>query len=118
MMASGIYAQDTKAKTDTTNWPRASLSGKTGAVTRADIYKSPEITIDNAKGTVTEFKMSITGKDVEYKEFTGGVSKLDEKMIAAIKNAPPHAKLYFEFIKFTDENGKSRMSRPFTIELK
>jgi gliding motility-associated protein GldM len=45
---------------------------------------------------ITEFKMSIAGKGIEYTEFPGSGNQLDEKMKAAIARARPGAKVYFE----------------------
>src|SRR5580765_3316671 len=91
LMASGIYAQKAKPAVTDMSTRHASLSGKTGAVTRADIYKSPEITVEGDKCTVKEFKLTIKGSGSREQEFSGHGSKLDDKMIAAVKNAPPHA---------------------------
>ena len=118
LMASGVYAQDTKAKIDTTKWLHASLSGKSGEVSRGEIFKTPVITLDGSKLEVVEFKMSIAGKDVAYKEYEGSGSRLNSQMLAAIRNAPAHAKIYIEYIKYKGTDGKMYVARPITIELK
>src|SRR5689334_10441740 len=118
LMASGVYAQEAKTAQPELTTLHASLSGKLGEVTRADILKSPEVTVDGNKNVVTEFKLSIAGKDIPYVEFQGHGSKLDGNMINHIKSAPPHATLIFEFVRYTNETGKLFLARPFKIELK
>src|SRR3569832_1192784 len=118
LMTSRVYAQETKTALPELTTRHASLSGKMGEVTRTDVLKTPEVTVDGEKTVVTEFKMSIAGKGTKYREFQGNSSKLDDNMINAIKSAGPHATLIFEFIKYTDKDSKSFLARPFKIELK
>jgi len=48
---------------------------------------------------ITEFRMSIAGKGVEYQEFTGKGNQLDEKMKAVIAKGRPGTKVFFDVIK-------------------
>ena len=118
LMSSGVYAQETKTFTDTAKWMHASLSGKTGEVTRAEALKSPEVVVADSKLKVTSFMLTITGAGQKYTKFEGLGSKLTDNMMDAIKSAVPHARLIFEWIKYTDATGKSMGAKPFTIELK
>lgn len=60
---------------------------------------------------ITEFKMSITGKGVEYSEFPGKGNQLDDKMKTAIGKARSGTKVYFEYIKAHMVNTKDASSR-------
>jgi gliding motility-associated protein GldM len=67
---------------------------------------------------ITEFKMSIAGKGIEYTEFSGKGNQLDENMKAAITRARAGAKVYFEYIKARQLNTKDnslRLLSPMTF---
>jgi gliding motility-associated protein GldM len=69
---------------------------------------------------ITEFKMSIAGKGIEYTEFTGRGNTLDDNMKAAITRARAGAKVYFEYIKARQINTKDNATRtlsPMTFVL-
>jgi len=60
---------------------------------------------------ITEFKMSIAGKGVEYSEFNGKGNQLDEAMKNAISKARPGTKVFFEYIKARMVNTKDASTR-------
>jgi gliding motility-associated protein GldM len=69
---------------------------------------------------ITEFKMSIAGKGIEYTEFTGKGNTLDDAMKNAIGRARAGAKVYFEYIKARQINTKDNSTRqlsPMTFVL-
>jgi len=69
---------------------------------------------------ITEFKMSIAGKGIEYAEFNGKGNKLDDNMLATIGRAKPGTKVYFEYIKARMVNTKDQSTRllsPMTFVL-
>ena len=69
---------------------------------------------------ITEFKMSIAGKGIEYTEFSGKGNQLDDNMKSAITRARAGAKVYFEYIKARQINTKDNSSRqlsPMTFVL-
>jgi gliding motility-associated protein GldM len=69
---------------------------------------------------ITEFRMSIAGKGIEFAEFAGKGNQLDENMKAIIAKAKPGTKIYFEFIKARMKDTKDQSSRqlsPMTFVL-
>jgi gliding motility-associated protein GldM len=69
---------------------------------------------------ITEFKMSIAGKGIEFAEFTAKGNQLDDNMKSIIARAKPGTKIYFEFIKARMVNTKDQTSRqlsPMTFVL-
>lgn len=70
--------------------------------------------------TITEFKMSIAGKGIEYAEFQGKGNQLDDNMKAVIARAKPGAKVYFEYIRARMKDTKDQSTRqlsPMTFVL-
>ena len=69
---------------------------------------------------ITEFKMSIAGKGIEYAEFTGKGNQLDDNMRSVISRAKPGTKVYFEYIRGKMVNTKDQSTRqlsPMTFVL-
>jgi hypothetical protein len=118
MMVPGIYAQSTQVKMDTTKWPHASVDGKTGSMTKEELMNAKGIVLSDTSLKVTEFKFSIAGKGVNYQEFATRGSELNEQMKEALKDVQPGAKIYIEYIKYSDREGKINHAMPITIQLK
>jgi gliding motility-associated protein GldM len=69
---------------------------------------------------ITEFKMSIAGKGIEYAEFQGKGNQLDDAMKSVIAKAKPGTKIYFEFIRARMKDTKDQSTRqlsPMTFVL-
>ena len=69
---------------------------------------------------ITEFKMSIAGKGIEYAEFPGRGNQLDDNMKGIIARAKPGTKIYFEYIRAKMVNTKDQNTRqlsPMTFVL-
>ena len=69
---------------------------------------------------ITEFKMSIAGKGIEYAEFNAKGNQLDENMKSLIAKAKPGTKVFFEYIKARMVNTKDQQTRqlsPMTFVL-
>ncbi len=69
---------------------------------------------------ITEFKMSVAGKGVEYVEYSGKGNQLDENMKATLARCRPGAKIYFENIRahmVNTKDGTSRSLSPMTFVL-
>ncbi len=69
---------------------------------------------------ITEFKMSIAGKGIEYAEFNGKGNQLDDNMKSIIAKAKPGTKVFFEYIKARMVNTKDQSTRqlsPMTFVL-
>jgi hypothetical protein len=95
------------------------IAGKLGGkMTKDELLNGKGIIVTDTTFKVTEFKMSITGKNVKYKEFSATGNELNDDMRAAIKNAPAGTKIYFEFVKCAKEKCESRMSAPIQVILK
>jgi len=69
---------------------------------------------------ITEFKMSIAGKGIEYAEFQGKGNQLDENMKTVIARAKPGTKIFFEYIRARMKDTKDQSTRqlsPMTFVL-
>ena len=69
---------------------------------------------------ITEFKMSIAGKGIEYAEFSVKGNQLDDNCKSTIARAKPGTKIYFEYIRARMVNTKDQSTRqlsPMTFVL-
>ena len=69
---------------------------------------------------ITEFKMSIAGKGIEYAEFSVKGNQLDENCKSVIARAKPGTKIFFEYIRGRMVNTKDQSTRqlsPMTFVL-
>jgi hypothetical protein len=69
---------------------------------------------------ITEYKMSIAGKGIEYAEFQGKGNQLDDNMKSVIAKAKPGTKVYFEYIRARMKDTKDQSTRqlsPMTFVL-
>jgi|GEM_PF-5858509 len=101
--------------------PGALFAGKAGGkITRKELG---EVTKIEAGGTdrtmmIREFKLSVAGKDIEYREFSSRDENLTADMIASLKQLPVGSKIYIEYIRAGNENEPfTRMLAPlaFTV---
>jgi Zn-dependent membrane protease YugP len=117
MIATVAYGQ-TKKDSTVAKWPKASIAGKTGEMTKDELLNAKGLEMISPAFKVIEFRMSIVGKGVAYQEIPTLGSELNDKMRAAIKEASSGTKLFFEYIKCTDENNEIHLVSPFTVILK
>jgi hypothetical protein len=78
------------------------LAGKTGGkITKEEIESAKSLVYvgNDSLWKVTQFKFSVAGKDVAYKEFNGRGGSLSDEMINYLKQVPAGAKIYIEFIR-------------------
>ena len=69
---------------------------------------------------ITEFKMSIAGKGIEYAEFSVKGNQLDENCKSVLARAKPGTKVYFEYIRGRMKDTKDQSTRqlsPMTFVL-
>ncbi|CAN5699092.1 gliding motility protein GldM [soil metagenome] len=69
---------------------------------------------------ITEFKMSIAGKGIEYAEFPVKGNQLDDNCRAVLARAKPGTKVYFEYIRGRMKDTKDQSTRqlsPMTFVL-
>ena len=121
MIASGgkVFAQESKGNESANKLNgKATIAGKTGGeITRKDLLKAKELMVDKAGSHITDFKMTVVNAGGQ-EEFTGKGNKLSEAMRNAIKNASPHAKVFFEYIRCVEKDGGSHLLSPISLELK
>ncbi len=78
------------------------LAGKTsGKITKEEIESATSLVYVGSDSTwiVTQFKLSVAGKDVAYKEFNSRGGSLNDEMINYLKQVPAGAKFYIEYIR-------------------
>jgi len=99
--------------------PFVTLAGKQGGkISKEEIAsaKKLEYVFPDKTYKITEFKLSIAGKDIEYKEFTGKGEELTSEMLSTLEQAPPGSKFYVEYIRAGNGAG-TRLLAPLTFSI-
>ena len=126
MILSAAYAQGQKATRDTliplnnqSNSIKAAIAGKSGGeIAKEELLNPKGLETTDSAFHVMSYKMSLIGKNVEYREFSGRDNNLSDDMRAAIKQIPSGTKVFFEYIKTETKNKESRMLTPLSFIIK
>ena len=82
--------------------PVALLAGKSkGPISKRDLseVKKVELSTTDPSLKVTEFRLSVAGKGIEYKEFSAKGEDLTSEMISQLQQLPTGCKIYVEYIR-------------------
>ena len=82
--------------------PIVTLAGKSGGkITKEELKKITKLEVSGVEGSnhVSEFKLSFSGKDIEYKEFNVRDENLTREMLAQMQVLAAGSKIYLEYIK-------------------
>lgn len=98
--------------------PAATIAGKNGGqISKEEFVKAEKIEC-SGNYTITEFKFSVAGKALEYKEFLGRGETLTPDMIAAVNTLRAGEKIFVEYIRAKPENSEAiRQISPLTFTL-
>ena len=125
LMATGVYSQSTKAKPEPTKSVYATLGGRWKAtgdeaiqMTKDELLLAGGLVPSDRTLTITEFKFTAIGVDLDPLELTGKGSRFDEKMINVINRLRPGNKVLFEYIKPHHSWKDPRMLAPLTVIIK
>jgi hypothetical protein len=98
--------------------PVVSIAGKNGGqISKEDFLKAEKVEC-SANYTITEFKFSVAGKAVDYKEFFRKGDSLSPEMIATVQQLHSGEKIFIEYILAKPENSEAtRQLAPVTFTL-
>jgi hypothetical protein len=91
----------------------ATIAGeKGGSISKAELMKAETVDVEcrdciNGVPEISECKISVAGKDVNYKEFTMKGNTIDPAIKEAFKSMPAGSKFYVEYIKTKMHDGQS-----------
>jgi len=90
-----------------TSAPVATIAGKNGGkISKEELTKAEKV-LCTGNYTVTEFKFSVAGKGIDYKEFQGRGEFLTPEMISAVQMIPPGGKVFIEYIRANPEGSEA-----------
>ena len=120
-----VVAASAGAQTKTATAPKrpihkATIAGKTnGNISKSDLLNSKGVLTSNETHHITEFSMSLIGKDAEEMEFFNGKNgELTENMRAEIKGADSGSKISFESILCADSTNKTHKMNTLSFLIK
>jgi len=98
--------------------PVATIAGKNGGqISKQEFLKAEKVEC-SGNYTITEFKFSVAGKALEYKEFFRKGDLLSPEMISAVQQLTAGEKIFIEYIRAKPENNEaSRQIAPVTFTL-
>ena len=107
-----------KRKLQVVSVPEAYIAGKKGGEITKEEFAKVEKVECSGNYRITEFKLSIAGKEVGYKEFNRNGDTFSPEMIASIQQLGAGGKVFIEYIRATPEDGGATRQIPplsFTI---
>jgi hypothetical protein len=104
---------------------KANILGKEGGkISRAELAKIETIDVScvgckNEKPVVTECKLSVAGKNVEYQEYSLSGNIIPDNLKSVIQNLPSGSKFLLEFIKvrISEGNPLNRLLPPLSFQI-
>ena len=98
--------------------PVVTIAGKNGGQISKEEFLKAEKVECSGNYIVTEFKFSVAGKAVEYKEFSRKGDTLSPEMISAVQQLKAGEKIFIEFVRARLENSEAtRQVAPVTFTL-
>jgi len=85
--------------------PEAYIAGKKGGPITKEGFAKAEKVECSGNYRITEFKLSVAGKAIAYKEFHRNGETLSPEMIASIQQLTAGEKIFIEYIRATPQDG-------------
>jgi len=98
--------------------PAASIAGKSGGnISKAELVNAEKVSC-SGNYTITEYKLTVSGKGVGYHEFQRKGDTISTDMIAAINELPVGGKIFIEYIRAKPEDSEAtRQIAPLSFTL-
>ncbi|MEO8085592.1 MAG: hypothetical protein ABI763_02160 [Bacteroidota bacterium] len=82
--------------------PFATMGGKQGGkISKEELKLVTSVAVKGGESEmkITEFKLSVAGKGIKYREFSARDENLTEEMLAQLQHLPANSKIYIEYIR-------------------